>query len=415
MDDYDTKSLEEIRTIARTKYNAVIPEELQLGDVIEWLRMQDTLIATISPRVDITTIAPIPTLPEIQNLTMNDANLPIIEPIVPTETKIPPLPVIPTILTIPGIKIPTVQQKYYLNDENTLRTLHGEPALPWQTDLATLNDARNQPDINTINPDAPFQARVLHPNYRTRITPITPGLPIIVPVIPTIPGVLTIPTITEPTIMITPTVPAPTIMIPPTAPAPTIMIPPTVPAPTIMFPPVVPKPIIIAPTIMLPPVVPKPIIIAPTVIVPAPAPTPTKIVIPPVIQIPTTVIVPRPIITIPTTVIVPRPMITTPTKIIVPVTHPVTLKVTIPQSTLLITKPVVPKAPGMVTLNIAFPGGVAKPPTPIGLLVATAPKITPVPVSPGVVTGAQVAGFTTIRTTTLAPTIPNVLHGGAPP
>src|SRR3972149_6377117 len=250
MDDYDTKSLEEIRTIARTKYNAVIPEELQLGDVIEWLRMQDTLIATRSPRVDITTIAPIPTRPEIQNLTMNDANLPIIEPIVPTETKIPPLPVIPTILTIPGIKIPTVQQKYYLNDENTLRTLHGEPALPWQTDLATLNDARNQPDINTINPDAPFQARVLHPNYRTRITPITPGLPIIVPVIPTTPGVLTIPKITFPT-MPTSTITAPTIMVPPTVP--TIMVPPTVPTimvlptvPTIMVPPTVP-------TIMVPP------------------------------------------------------------------------------------------------------------------------------------------------------------------
>jgi hypothetical protein len=71
-----------------------------------------------------------------------------------------------------------------------------------------------------------------------------------------------------------------------------------------------------------------------------------------------------------------------------------------------------PPAPRQMTLTIQTPGPVVpmspKPLVPQGRLIPTAPVIAQAPVTPGFQAGAQIAGFTTIRATTLIPTIPNV-------
>ena len=212
MENYDYKSLQELQDIARIKYNLELPANFTLGDAIEWMHMQDAIgenridtgingiivpspvqipttprsppiTATIIPTTFIPTTF-IPTIPGIETLGKEDDS-PIIAPIVPTKATIPTLPIIPTLPTLPSfpfLQVPA--QKYFLNDENTLRTLHGTPQLPWQTDLATLNAARNQENPVTANPNAAFQGQVLHPNYRP-MTPITianigmPSIPLI--------------------------------------------------------------------------------------------------------------------------------------------------------------------------------------------------------------------------------------------
>jgi len=83
-------------------------------------------------------------------------------------------------------------------------------------------------------------------------------------------------------------------------------------------------------------------------------------------------------------------------------------------------RPVSPRAPQgqfgtppvTMTLNIN-PQARPKTRSPMANLMPVAPTINEYPISPGFHGGPQVAGFTTIRTTNLMPTIPNVLVGHA--
>ena len=260
MDGYDNKSLEELRALAKAKYNLDMPADLRLGDAVEWLRFQDAAVATRieqtlregtgSPKPTIQPVQQfptqgqviIPTIPGLQDLPKGEGETQVIAPMIPTSTTvplIPSFPLVPTIPTIPGIIIPMQQTKSYLNDENTLRRLHGNPVLPWQTDLALLANAKNQADTTPVNPDATFQAHILHPDYRPRATPpIFTGM-LSIPTIPTIPGIgnlpvipvmkpttqtqpgvipiVTIPTATTPAVPVIPTVTTPVVPVIPTA------------------------------------------------------------------------------------------------------------------------------------------------------------------------------------------------------
>jgi hypothetical protein len=439
MDDYDNMSLQELQKIVRDKYHMETPPHMQIDDVIDWLRFQDANIETSTP---------ISVIPEIQNL-------PVITPTIPTLTTIPSLVDIPT---IPSFGVNPPRHKFFLSDENTLRTLHGTPTLPWETDLSILNNIRNQSDLQSVNPNAAFQSKILHPNQRRpHVTPGFPGIiplpqafqhittPIISKIVPTVPKspvriqtppkspsvpkpVITFaPLIPKPVTTFVPLIPKPVTTFVPTTPiiVPTVPKSPSVPKPVTTFAPLIPKPVttfvpttpIIVPTVPKSPSVPKPVTtFAPTTTIIVPTiPKPSTTFVPSVPKPSTTFVpsVPKPSTTFvpsvpkPSTTFVPsvpKPS-TTFAMVTPPAVNPINLKIA--QS------PIIP-VPGMITLNVtpvAHIAPIIKARSPFGPLTPSAPILQQIPESPGFQMGAQVAGFTTIRATTLTPTIPNVLLG----
>ena len=350
MDDYDNKSLDELQQIARTKYGLEIPPTLQLGDAIDWLRLKDAIVDTnpVLPTDDnplpvIQTVAQqpaatiIPQIPVSQGATIN---LPIITPTVPSTNIFPPLANLPQI-TMPTMQyMPIVQhQHYYLNDENTLRHLYGNPALPWDTDFNILRDLITQENTEPINQDAPFQDRILHPNYRRPAPIVNYQLPLSTSAQPTI----LFPQVTMPTV---PQVTIPQVTVPqvtmPTVPQVAI---PQVTMPTV---PQVAVPQVAVPQVTMPtvPQVAVPQVTMPTVpqvAVPI-VPQSPKVTMPVVPQV-TVPIVPK--VTVP---VVPQsPKVTVP--IVPKVTVPIVPKVTIP-TVPKVTIPTVPQT-SKVTLSIA--------------------------------------------------------------
>ena len=408
MDDYDTKSLQELYVIAKDKYNVDIPPEYDIKTTIEWLRDQDMLTAAENtPIVPTTPKSPmIPVIPGLQNLPKGDGGIPIIAPVIPTLTTVPVIPK----LTVANIAFPA-PRKYYLNEENTLRTLYGNPALDWNTDFATFYDINDQEDLVDINPNAAFQRRVLHPDYRPRPTifpfqttlqPVPtvaiPGLITIPPLqtgtvgiglpiihtlqpVPTLPTAPIIPIVRPTTPIASPRIPVPTLPAPPTPIASPKIPVPTIPTPTTPI--VRPTTPIASPRIPVPtlpiaiPTIPAPIvpIAVPTIpkpIVPIAVPTIPKPIVP--IAIPT---IPKPVIAIPT---IPKPVIAAPTITTIPRPTITTLTVATPTipvpkiTTLAVATPTIP-VPKITTLTVA------RPTIPIAFPIIPQPTVTTPPIA----------------------------------
>ena len=140
--------------------------------------------------------------------------------VLPTNTNANlPLIVNPTVNMLPNL-IKTNDQVYMLNEVGTLNALYGPIVLPWNTNFETLNDIRQQQDVNSINKDTAFQQKVLHVDYNINRIPAIPKIIVgrvpLVPIVHVVPIVPLVPMIGKLTILpsTTKTEPKPFISIP---------------------------------------------------------------------------------------------------------------------------------------------------------------------------------------------------------
>jgi len=424
METYDNKSLQELSELATIKFGTVFPETFGITDAIEWMKIHDIINNKniIAPeQIPPTMTVNIPQTQGFNDVFPEQENIPSIINEPPELTAIKPLfPQISPFMPPTEIYQPP-QIKYLLNDDNTLNLLHGNIAVEWDTGIDTLLDVRNQTNINEINLMAVFQEKILHPDYAVRKLPF---IPMNLPLFPTnfpltkqeIPRILGLvpPNISIPTNQPQLVTPVPQLV----TPVPQLVTPvPQLVTPIIQSP--VVKPIVIAapvvkPIVIAAPVI-KPVVIQPTIAAPVIKP----VVIQPTIAAP----VIKPVVIQPTIVApVIKPVVIQPT-IAAPVIKPVVIQPTIAAPVVIqpaviaqvikpagspVIKPITPKVAvpnKTITLKIADTG---KGQNIFGPFIQTPAAINPQQKSPGVTFGT--GGLTSIKTTMLSPTIPNIFN-----
>ena len=326
--------------------------------------------------------------------------------VLPTNTNANlPLIVNPTVNMLPNL-IKTNDQVYMLNEVGTLNALYGPIVLPWNTNFETLNDIRQQQDVNSINKDTAFQQKVLHVDYNINRIPAIPKIIVgrvpLVPIVPVVPIVPLVPMIGKPTILpsTTKTEPKPFISIPIAQPSivvpiaqPSIVVP--IAQPSIVVP--IAQPSIVVPIAQPSIVVPIAQVVKPFIVVPIAQPSivvPIAQVVKPFIVVPIPQVV-KPSIAVP----IPKPSIAVPIpkpSIAVPIAKP-SIAVPIAQAAqAFIPGPIVtvakPFIPGPITPGVRRAIAVPIVP-PTRITAPLSPNTTAVAVSNGITSVRDISNF----------------------